>query len=226
MTEKKFRIPRNVRKRAEVNAGLAVDDPVWQKLFNHSGDGVELSDIQKFHEKFQGVEDLEDGWGGSAGILWAERILRKENLLDKTGSKGHNTRVMDADVCKVDEDLGLVMGFAIICKHNGEDYFDRQDDHIPESSMLKAATDFMRNSRVMGEMHKVDTQKKAEARGTVVFAFPLTTDIAKSLNIETQTTGLLVGMMPDDDEILGKFKSGEYTGFSIGGRRIIDEDVE
>ena len=45
-----------------------------------------------------------------------------------------------AEIKKVDEELGLVMGFAIICKIDGEPYFDTQGDHIPEDSMLKAAT--------------------------------------------------------------------------------------
>lgn len=124
-----------------------------------------------------------------------------------------------AEVCKVDEELGLVFGFAIVCKVDGEDYFDVQDDHIPESSMLKASTDFMLHSRMAKEMHQ-----GGEA-GTVVFAFPLTTDIAKALGIATKKTGLIVAMKPDA-EMLGKFKRGELTGFSIGGRRGEDEEVD
>ena len=121
-----------------------------------------------------------------------------------------------AAVVKVDEALGLVFGFAIVSKQDGEDYYDLQDDHIPEDAMLKAATDFMENSRVAKEMHAGD-----EA-GTIVFAFPLTTDIAKALDIVTKRTGLLIAMRPADG-MLAKFKSGEFTGFSIGGYRITDE---
>jgi hypothetical protein len=85
--------------------------------------------------------------------------------------------------------------------------------------MLKAALDFMENSQVAKEMHS------GEEKGTVVFAWPLTTDIAKAFGIKTSTTGLMIAVRPHDDEMLAKFKSGELTGFSIGGRRIIDEDV-
>ncbi len=124
-----------------------------------------------------------------------------------------------AEVVKVDEALGLVMGFAIVCEEGGEPYFDVQGDHIPEDSMLKAALDFMENSRVAGEMHA------GGDRGTVVFAWPMTTDIAKAFGIVTSRTGLMVALRPSDDAMLEKFRDGTYTGFSIGGKRIEDEDV-
>lgn len=123
-----------------------------------------------------------------------------------------------ATLVKVDETLGLVFGFAIVSKQNGEDYYDLQNDHIPEDAMLKASLDFMLNSRVAKEMHTGD-----EA-GTVVFAFPLTSDIAKALDIETKQTGLLIAMRPAEG-MLAKFKSGEFTGFSIGGYRLVDEEA-
>ncbi len=121
-------------------------------------------------------------------------------------------------VTKVDESLGLVMGFGIVCKENGEPYFDLQGDHIPEESMLKAALDFMENSQVAKEMHK------GEQVGSIVFAFPLTEDIAKSFEIESPRTGLMIAMKPEP-EMLKRFQTGELTGFSIGGARIEDEDV-
>jgi hypothetical protein len=123
-------------------------------------------------------------------------------------------------VAKVDDDLGLVFGFAIVCKEGGEEYFDVQGDHIPEATMVEASADFMINSRVAKEMHS------GEATGSVVFAFPLTADIAKAMGLgEPERTGLMIAMKPDTDEQLAKFRSGEFTGFSIGGRRILDEEV-
>ncbi len=137
-------------------------------------------------------------------------------------SKDQNDFSINTKIAKVDTTLGLVMGWAIVCKQAGEDYFDLQGDHIPEASMLAAATDFMQNSRVAKDMHIQDS----ELPGSIVFAFPMTTEIAKSLNIETDITGLLIAMKPEDDAVLAKFESGEYTGFSIGGRRITDEEVD
>ncbi len=124
-----------------------------------------------------------------------------------------------AEVLKVDESLGLVMGHAIICNKDGDPYFDLQGDHIPEESMLSAALDFMEHSQVAREMHSGDQA------GTVVFAWPMTADIAKAFRIVTDTTGLMIAMRPQED-MLAKFKSGELTGFSIGGLRLDDEEVD
>lgn len=118
---------------------------------------------------------------------------------------------------KVDEALGIAFGFAIVSKVKGEDYFDVQGDNIPEDSMLKAASDFMLESREGHSMHE------GEKTGDVVFAFPLTTDIAESLGIVTEKTGLLIGYKPHDQETLKRLASGDFRGFSIGGSRIEDE---
>ena len=139
-----------------------------------------------------------------------------------------DTDVHQFEVVKVEPSLGLVFGWGIICKVDGQDYYDRNIDketgqrvpeHIPETTMLEAASDFMENSRVAKEMHKGDP------KGSVVFAFPMTTEIAKSLKIATPITGLLVAMKPTP-EVLKKFESGEFTGFSIGGSTSKFEDVE
>ncbi len=137
----------------------------------------------------------------------------------KPGDEFEYGYAASAKVCKVDESLGLVFGYAIVCKEDGEDYFDVQGDHIPEDAMLKASADFMEHSRVAKDMHVGD-----EA-GSVVFCFPLTSEIAKAMGIDAPNTGLMIAMKPPAD-IIGKFKSGEYTGFSIGGLRGLDEEVE
>jgi hypothetical protein len=124
----------------------------------------------------------------------------------------------EATVFKVDDSLGLVFGWAIVCRKNGEDYYDTQGDFIPEDSMLHAAADFMKNSRVAKDMHQGDEI------GPVVFAWPMTADIAKAMGMQTETTGLMIAMLPPAD-ILEKFKDGSYTGFSIGGFRVEDEEV-
>lgn len=135
---------------------------------------------------------------------------------------------------KVDPGHGLVFGFAIVCKIDGEDYYDLNVDregalkgkkvpeHIPEDVMLKAALDFRSDTDCPGnEMHV------GAAKGQHVFLFPLTSDIAKALEIETKKTGLLVAYKPPP-EVLAKFQSGEYTGFSIEGfhkgSELIDAD--
>lgn len=126
-----------------------------------------------------------------------------------------DTYEITCEVRKVDEELGLVFGWAIVCEEDGEPYYDLQGDNIPQASMLKAATGFAKGARMAKEMHV------GGGRGTVVFMLPLTADIAKSLDIRSRRAGLIIGMAPDE-EMLQKFKSGELRGFSIGGRRIKD----
>ena len=119
---------------------------------------------------------------------------------------------------KVDESLGLVFGFAAISTIDGEPFFDSQGDYIPDDVLLKASVDFAENSRVAKEMHA------GEQKGTVVFTFPLTAEVAKSLGIETKMTGLLIGMRPTP-EVFEKFQDGTYSGFSLGGSYGTVEEV-
>jgi hypothetical protein len=152
--------------------------------------------------------DREDGSDGQGGLGTDADDGDADIVTSKSFAK--------ANVVKVDNALGLVFGFAIVCKVDGSEYFDLQGDHIPESAMLAAATDFMLHSRVVKEMHT------GGEVGSVVFAFPLTSEIAKALDITTKQTGLLIAMKPSPD-VLGKYADGTYTGFSSGGARLVDE---
>lgn len=135
------------------------------------------------------------------------------------------------EVLSVDEEHGLVIGWAIVCKVDGEDYYDlnvdqegphkgeRVPENITEDCMFKAAAEAAQAGQVAGnDMHDgPDT-------GSYHFMFPMTTEIAKSLGITTKRTGLLVGYKPEP-EVLAKFKNGTYTGFSIEGARLAAEEV-
>ena len=125
---------------------------------------------------------------------------------------------LSTKVLKVHEDLGLVLGYAIVSKEAGKDYFDLQDDNITDAAILKASLDFAENSRVAKEMHD------GEEQGSVPLIWPMTAEIAKAFGIEIQKTGLMIAMRPSAD-MLSKFKSGELTGFSIGGLVLESEEV-
>ncbi len=114
-----------------------------------------------------------------------------------------------ASVAKVDESLGLVFCWAFTSTIKGADYHDLQGDAIDED-FIKAAADFMSSGGAVDEMHD------GEATGRVVFAFPMTPEIAKTYGVTTDTTGLMVALKPSPS-VLAKFKSGEYTGVSIAG---------
>lgn len=121
---------------------------------------------------------------------------------------------------KVNKKLGLIFGWAIVSKIGGEEYFDLQGDHIPEDAMLEAATEFMEKKRTLKLMHK------GEPKGDVVFAWPLTEEIAKAMGIRTQVTGLMVAVKPTSKKLIEAAENGELQGFSIGGLRLVDEEVE
>ena len=136
----------------------------------------------------------------------------------------------DARIVKIDESLDLVFGWAIVCKVNGEEYYDlnvdragehageRVPEHIPEDAMLKGAFGLMEVGAPGNEMHA------GPDAGHYPFVFPMTSDIAKAMGIETEKTGLMVAYKPPA-AVLAKFVDGTYTGFSIEGSRLKSEMV-
>lgn len=133
---------------------------------------------------------------------------------------------LEVSICKVDEGLGIIFGFAMITKVGGEEHIDTQDDAVDEFGMIEAVADFMLTKRTGCVMHERTAKGEVVEGGDVIFAFPLTQEISKALDIETSRHGLLIGFRPSDPEDLQKAKRGEYTGFSIGGARIEDEVFE
>jgi hypothetical protein len=128
-------------------------------------------------------------------------------LLIKRGTK--DDIALTAKVVKLAPELGLVFGWAFTSQVDGAAYTDLQGDQIDED-FVKAAMDFMLDGGASDEMHdSVET-------GRVVFAMPLTAEIAKAFGVLTDTTGLMVAIKPSASALL-KFKSGEYSGFSIAG---------
>ena len=123
-----------------------------------------------------------------------------------------------AKVVGINDDLGLVFGWVAVSSIDGAEHFDRHGDCMTEAGLLHAFTDFMKHQRPVRDMHTKEDQ------GQAIFAFPLLGDIKKALNIQCPESGVLVGIQPTD-ELLAKFKSGEYTGFSLAGTRIEDEEV-
>ena len=118
----------------------------------------------------------------------------------------------ECTVAKVDAGQGIVYGWAFICKVNGVDHIDSDNDIITEECMLDCAYHFAKNSsnRVMLDMHS------GEPIGHFPYIFPLTDEFKAQFGITCEKSGLLVGAKPDDDLVIEQFKSGERTGFSIG----------
>lgn len=104
-------------------------------------------------------------------------------------------------ILKADAKLGIIFGYAVVTKVDGEPYYDTQDDHIPDEVMVKIAAKFAERSRVGKSMHA------GEKVADVVFNFPLSEDIAKALGITAKQHGWLVGFKPLDPAMLAQFET-------------------
>lgn len=125
--------------------------------------------------------------------------------------RGANRQIeATARVAKLNDELGLVFGWALTTKAAGQDYYDLHGDNILEEDLIKVAAEYLAAGAPTDEMHD------EEPDGRVVFAMPLTAEVAKAFGIDTDTHGLMVAIKPSP-EVFAKFKSGELTGFSIGG---------
>lgn len=142
------------------------------------------------------------------------------------------------DVLNVDEEHGLVFGYAITCKVRNadgelEDYYDLNVDregvhkgkevpeNITENCMFKAAVD----AAECGVQMPGNDMHEGPDVGSYYFMFPVTEEIAKALDWTVKKTGLVVGYHPGDADVLAKFKNGTYKGFSIEGARVSYEEV-
>ena len=116
----------------------------------------------------------------------------------------------------MDASRRLVFGFAIVSKIDGEEYYDLHGDHIPEDEVLNASLAFAKSAAPANVNHR------GPDVGSHPFIFPLTSEIAKSLGIETSRTGLLIGQQVDE-ETFQRFQSGELRAFSIEGVAMPEE---
>lgn len=120
---------------------------------------------------------------------------------------------LTADIAKIDEAHRVVYGWASVIEKDGEVVEDLQGDVISETELLLATTEFMKAARTAKMMHD------GEQIGQVIHSFPLTKDIAKSLGIETDTFGWIVGVHVTDDAVWKAVAVDKsLQAFSIGGQ--------
>lgn len=119
----------------------------------------------------------------------------------------------------MDTGLNLVRGWAVVSSVDGRPYIDLHDDYIPQGPLLKAAIAFMRHSRMSDDMHD------ERPRSVVVESVVIDDGWCEAFGATLDKRGWAVGIQFPPD-IFAKFQSGEYTGFSIGGRLITASAVE
>jgi len=173
---------------------------IWRNVFN------------SLEEKGRGEDSARrQAWGAVKNAGYSK---------NEEGEWVKKSKMFKADIAvtNVDKALGIVFGWGMITKINGEPYFDEDNQHINTSIMVKATSNFMEKSRDVNDSH---TEGNV---GTVIHSFPISREIAESMGIQSDISGWMVGVKPSP-EILEKFITGEYTGFSIEGEGIM-EDME
>lgn len=167
------------------------------------------------------VEAYKENWSKSLtkaefGSLIAKQVDGhvKDAITDvlKEQTKPDKSKVEFYNFCKVDEDQRLVYGWANITSVDGEPVQDLQGDYIDDEDLMKAAHDFIIKSRRGDAMHCV------EGVGEIVESVVFTKDIQNSLGIDLGQTGWFIGVKVDNDKAWDLVKSGDFKGFSIGGK--------
>ena len=123
-----------------------------------------------------------------------------------------NKSFEETKILKVDDEQRIVYGWASVVTEDGEPVVDSQGDVIEPEEMVKMANDFMLAVRTAKAMHKGDKI------GEVIHSMPLTAELAKALGLHTDMEGWIVGVKVYSDDVWASVKSGEFAGFSIGGR--------
>ena len=124
----------------------------------------------------------------------------KTLLIKRKGSRDEVSAT--ARLAKVNDELGLAFFWAFTSTNlDGSDHFDLHGDAI-DADFIKSAMDFMIDGGAVDEMHD-----GAATSGRVVFAMPMTPDIASAYNITTKQSGLMIAIKPSAQQ-LEKLKDG------------------
>lgn len=128
---------------------------------------------------------------------------------------------LQGQILKRDDEQRLVYGWAYVSTVEGKLSKDMSGEVIRPDTLAKAATNFMLDARMSKFMHQ------GEQIGVVVHSLPVTDEIAKSLGIQTDRQGWIVGIKIFSDSVWEMVKSGKLSAFSIGGaanRERVEDD--
>ena len=130
-----------------------------------------------------------------------------------------NKSFEETKVLKVDDEQRIVYGWASVVTEDGAPVVDSQGDVIEPIEMEKMANDFMLDVRTAKAMHAGDKI------GEVIHSLPLTEALTKALGLQSDMEGWIVGVKIYSDEVWDSVKSGEFAGFSIGGKAASREEM-
>ncbi len=118
-------------------------------------------------------------------------------------------------ICKVDDDARFVFGFvATSTDAEGNLVVDHQGDIIEVAELEKAAYEYVKTSRDLGEMHETS------GLGTLVSSVVLTPEIRKAMGVGPGPANWFVGFEITDEAVRKRVKSGELAEFSLEGEAV------
>lgn len=118
---------------------------------------------------------------------------------------------ISADIVKASEEQRVVYGWASVISMSGEPYYDTQGHAISVEVMEKMANEFMSDVRVAKTMHD------GGQVGEIIHSLPLSSELAKSLGIDSPIEGWIIGVKVHSEEVWKAIKAGSLKAFSIGG---------
>jgi hypothetical protein len=138
--------------------------------------------------------------------------------IDKSG--GDVTVHFTVPILKINDELRTVYGWASVNTEGGAVVTDHQGDRIDDGEIIKAAHEFMANSRTGGLLHARTASGAAHRGGGIVESIVMTPDVQKALGIDLGKTGWFVGYRVEDDDAweLVKQQPPVLKAFSIAGR--------
>lgn len=187
---------------------------VFRRVFNQSSADGKKEEVA-FAIAWTAVKN---GWSKDSEGNWTRKVKKDSNKgLTNDYNCGISGVNLISDIFKSDEEHRVCYGWASVVTKNGEPVIDLHGDLISPNELVGATTEFMKSARNSLNMHK------GEPIGQVVHSFPLTYEIAKSLGIETENEGWLVGVYVSCDKTWESVKNGALSAFSIGGSAIRKE---
>lgn len=121
----------------------------------------------------------------------------------------------------IDDDLRLVGGFAYVAKRDGELLVDSQGDSIEPDVLRDAVHEFMKGSRTLGVMHFRKADGTPVSGGQIVEMAVFAGDF-RPPGMDPNIDALWIVAKVDDDFAWARVKSGDFSGFSIGGKAVAE----
>lgn len=185
------------RKRIQrlMSEGKKSEDKGRPMLFNGG-----QTTIYRVRKRSRGGDPV--GKGGTAKTSGAPSSFKIEAEI----AKGLNPQI------KLDK--GLVYGWASIIEKDGQEITDHQGDRIVSDELVKAAHDFVSNSRQGGVLH----DEYGHQIGHIVESVVFTKELQSHLKIDLGKVGWLIGYQITDPRVKAMAKMGVLKAFSIGGK--------